>query len=118
MQEDKFYKVQRLISKLVMQAVWTVEQAEKAVQEFAAGASKAMLFMRHLSAVALWQWPEDSTSPAPLHHVSRFKCSSVLGHCTLSHITLHNPAVCPDGKRISRKRASAPPDFADAGVRW
>ena len=51
------------------QAVWTVELAEKAVQEFAAGSSKAMLFMRHLSAVALWRWPEHSTSPVPLHHV-------------------------------------------------
>ena len=52
-----------------VQAVWTVKQAEEAVQEFAAGASRAMLFMRRLSAVALWHWPEDSTSPAPLHHV-------------------------------------------------
>ena len=65
---------------MMMQAAWTVEQAEKAVQEFAAGASKAMLFMRHLSAVALWRWPEDSTSPAPLHHVSIRKCSEVLVH--------------------------------------
>lgn len=72
-----------------VQAVWSVEQAEKAVQEFAAGASKAMLFMRHLSAVALWRWPEDSTSPAPLHHVRSCACS------TLSSMELQSlPATC------------------------
>ena len=52
-----------------VQAVWTLEQAEKVLAEFAAGASRAMLFMRSLSAVALWRWPKDHSSATPLQHV-------------------------------------------------
>ncbi len=55
---------------LWVQAAWTVDKAEKLVEDFAAGAARAMLFMRSLSAVALLKWPEDSgPAPAPLHHV-------------------------------------------------
>ena len=52
-----------------MQAAWTLEQAEKVLAEFAAGASRAMLFMRSLSAVALWRWPKDNSPATPLQHV-------------------------------------------------
>ena len=51
-----------------------MEKAETLVEDFAAGAARAMLFMRNLSAVALLKWPEDSgPAPAPLHHVRPFK---------------------------------------------
>ena len=47
-----------------------MEKAEQLVEDFAAGAARAMIFMRTLSAVALLKWPEDSgPAPAPLHHV-------------------------------------------------
>jgi hypothetical protein len=58
-----------------VQAVWTLEQAEKVLAEFAAGASRAMLFMRSLSAVALWRWPKDRSPATPLQHV-RFQARS------------------------------------------
>lgn len=60
-----------------MQAVWSIKQAEQAMEGFALGASRTMLFMRNLSVVSLWRWPEDSAAPTPLTHVRLFHLYSI-----------------------------------------